>query len=170
MDKKSIAGPAMSKQARSPLIVSPGGNRPLMVSPTRAKPLIVSPGRMWPEVIIPPKRAIWDDRGWEMKLEEGTTVYVGRYQVKDRRTGLKRSYAGRIRMTDTGVEAYILDPLPALYRKHPKRHCFQALSAEPNQPVWFKLHWLHAAKDPDTALLYMEQILFEAVNHYSDSQ
>lgn len=154
---------------RRPLVVTPGGREPLVISPTGSRPPVVTPGGKAPQVIIPPKRAIWDDRGWLEKSENGTTVYTGQYQVSEVRSGEKRHFAGRMRLTGAVVETYVLDPPPAAYRRHPKCHCFQVLDAKLDEPVWFRLHWKEAPKDPDTAILYMEKILYEAINYYSEA-
>lgn len=155
-----VIGPAMT----APLEVIPGAP-PVVVQPPDSREPAITVAPQESAVITPPSRAVWDERGWTGHRRNGTSVYEGEYRVREARSGRERRFAGRIREAQNGLVIYIADPPPEI-RSHPKGSCFQlAEQPEPGKRAWFILHWRRPAKDPDTALLYMEKVLDEAINH-----
>jgi len=108
--------------------------------------------------IAPPPRAFWDERGWHCVRQDGCLLYTGEYRIRDRRTRQVQRFPGCVRVRGPQVETYIASP-PAAVRHHPKGPCFQYLDGS-----WFRLHWHHAPRSADEAILYVERILDEAVN------
>jgi len=144
---------AMPEPRSKPAVRS--GRRPVVIRPSAC--MVIGPSA--PAVIVePPPRAAWEDRGWEVRDEAGQACYSGSYRVADRRCGRRRRFAGTIIVRNQDVLAYIADP-PAELRAHPKGPCFQLF-----RPPWFRVHWEHPARNVDDALLYVEQVLDEAVN------
>jgi hypothetical protein len=148
-----------------PLVVAPAATEPLVIAPAPGRrPLVVAARTPDPAVVAPPPRAAWDERGWTMRQQDGARVYEGEYRIRDRRAGREQRFAGRMREARNGVTVYIADPPPEI-RSHPKSSCFHLLAPPATgQPTWFVLHWHRPAKDPDSALLYLEKVLDEAIN------
>lgn len=116
--------------------------------------VIVGPGVVIP--IRPPTRAVWDERGWRATTTSTSTIYEGEYITNV--YGTTRRFSGRIVERGKSIATYIADP-PSAIRDHPKGQCFQLAT-----PPWFRVHWHRAATNVDDALLYVEQILDEALN------
>jgi hypothetical protein len=145
-----VIGPAET------ILVRPSTKEPLIIGPSRKEAMVIGPAEVI--AIEPPRRAAWDDRGWAKRTENGQETYTGMYQITDRRSGQRRRFRGTIVVHSGEVLPYIADPPPEL-RRHPKHSCFQL-----TEPPWFKVHWHHAARNPDEALLYLEKVLDEAIN------
>jgi len=105
-----------------------------------------------------PKRAAWDDRGWTRQTEDRRTIYMGFYQVEDRKRGERRRFAGRIEQTRWQLIPYIASP-PAEVQKHPKWACFT-----PSNNPWYRIHWFRSPKNIEDCILYIERILDESIN------
>ena len=155
----SGAGPVIGPALR--VIVRPG---PIRVEPVREreiapiKPPVITaaPARAIPVEAAP--RAAWDDRGWHLEHAGGEHIYTGFYQVKNRRTGERRQFEGRITQRGQTAVPYIADP-PIEIKRHPKAPCFSV-----TQAPWFQIHWRRPAANADDALLYVERVLDEAIN------
>jgi hypothetical protein len=145
-----VIGPA------EPIVVQPPATELLIIGPSRQEALVFGPAKL--VIIEPPQRAAWDDRGWAKRAQNGQDTYQGNYHVADRRSGHRRRFRGTIVVNKGEVLAYIADPPPEL-RRHPKHACFQLSHAH-----WFKVHWQHAARNVDDAILYIERVLDEAIN------
>ncbi|MGC8959360.1 MAG: hypothetical protein ACP5OO_06180 [Chloroflexia bacterium] len=149
-----------------PIVVGPGTfhpgdtraiqeNRCRGESTRRGPPLVIEPSR--PLAIGPRPRDAWEEQGWTRRRKDGTWVYEGYYRVWDR-YGRQRRFPGQIIMRSGEVCPYIADP-PAELRTHPKGPCFML-----TQAPWFRVHWHRPARNADEAILYIEQVLAEALN------
>lgn len=139
----------------SPVVV--GGNRTLLVvGPSNRGPIVIGPSSFLR--IAPPPRAAWEEKGWIRLPNSANPTYTGEYQVTDHRTGLRQQYPGRIELVRREPVAYICRP-PVEIRAHPKGPCFNLIEHD-----WFRLHWHRPAKNVDDAILYIERILYEAIN------
>jgi hypothetical protein len=134
-----------------------GPSAATIISPSSAAVERIEPSEV--EQVVPPPRPAWDDRGWSLRRENGQQVYEGFFQVKQRQRGQPLRYAGRIIQERGQAAAYIADPPPEI-KKHPKGPCFMLVQAP-----WFRVNWYHAAGNVDDAILYVEKVLDEAVNH-----
>ena len=105
-------------------------------------------------VIEPPPRAVWDEKGWERRGDE----WSGFYDVTDRSTGERRQFEGLVVMEGDEAQPYIEDP-PAELSQHPRSACFQRQS-----DGWFLVNWSVPARNVDEAIIYVEQVLSEAIN------
>lgn len=132
------------------LTVGPVGGPSATVSPV----VVVGPAAALS--VTPAQRAAWDERGWRSTETPTATVYEGEYTVKQH--GTPRRFGGRVVLQGGSVTAYIANP-PSAIRRHPKGPCFQL-----SNPPWFRVHWHRAATNVDDALLYVEQVLDEALN------
>ena len=121
---------------------------------TTPRTLVVGPSEILR--IEPPPRAAWDERGWRSTEAGGGLVYEGEYHVT--RAGQPQRFTGRIVMKNGAVTPYIANP-PTQIRRHPKGPCFQLSNAP-----WFRVHWYRPAANVDDALLYVERVLYEALN------
>jgi hypothetical protein len=130
-------------------------NAPLVVGPASTR-LVIGPS---PRVLVEKvRRPIWDEMGWTVVSRGGRTVYEGFYEVLQHSTGLPLRFDGYV-VPDGGVFiAYIADPPPEI-RDHPKGPCFLLTEAP-----WFRVHWRRPARDVDTAILYVQRVLDEAIN------
>lgn len=108
--------------------------------------------------VAPPARAYWDERGWQRERSHAGVVYRGQYFVTSVRTRQKRHFPGRIEVTGRDVLAYLQSP-PDEIARHPKWICFRHVRRDE-----YRLHWHRPAEHPDEAILYIEQILSEAIN------
>jgi hypothetical protein len=130
-----------------------------------ARPVIVHPNQVTTiapakaERIAPIPRQVWDEKNWSRKVTGKEIVYLGTYHVVVHQTGQVRTFDGRIVVQGTRITTYIHDP-PAEIGAHPKKPCF---AYDDNN--WFRLNWYHAAQSVGSAILYMERILDEALNH-----
>lgn len=108
------------------------------------------------ETVRPPDRVVWDERGWSRRFRNGTETYEGFYQVGPRR------FAGRLEAERRGrqITAFIHDPPPEI-RRHRHGPCFQQVGVGTG---WFHLHWRRSPRTVDQTILYVEQILDEALN------
>ena len=140
-----------------PVVVTPAPVvvvAPLGAALPKVLPAVVGPADIMSVAPLP--RAAWDERGWTPTERSTATFYEGNYIVK--RHGTPCRFRGRIVVQGTSVMAYIADP-PSAIRRHPKGPCFQL-----SNPPWFRVHWHRPATNVDDALLYVEQVLDEALN------
>ena len=164
-------GASADRAEKAVLTIRPVGKKTVRLIVPRAERQAVTIMPKAALVITPPRRAIWEDYGWTVQTENGTNEYVGEYQVTDERTGETRVFAGRMRETGIKIDVYVFDPPPELYpgavdpNRHPENHCFYAVDPTQPPPAWFTFHWKIPAEDPDSALLYIERVLSEAINH-----
>ncbi|MGC8873545.1 MAG: hypothetical protein ACP5SI_03735 [Chloroflexia bacterium] len=109
-------------------------------------------------VVAPPPRPFWDERGWQRWRENGCTLYAGEYRARERQSRQMRRFPGYIRVRGCEVDTYIASP-PSTVRYHPKGPCFQYVAGP-----WFRVHWHRPPRNADEAILYVEQVLDEAIN------
>ena len=113
-----------------------------------------------PSVVIEaPPRFAWDEKKWDWQEINGRRQLVGQYRALHRRSGQWREFDGRLDQTRRQIATYIADPPPEV-RDHPHGRCLQLV-----EPGWFRLHWERNPNTFDDALLYMERLLDEAINH-----
>ena len=109
--------------------------------------------------VAPPPRFAWDEKHWRRIIEGRTVQHVGAYRVRHRRQNIWRFFDGRV-VEDAGtITAYVADP-PIEIKRHAKGPCFQLVRAP-----WFRVHWHRAPHTVDEALLYVERLLDECLNH-----
>lgn len=163
--------PVIIGPRREPLpVIRPAEMAYINITPSAASPEVIYPQERHPaitiapqisRVITQPQRAVWDEYGWTQQRQG---EYAGEYRVRDT-LERERRFAGRIREEHGQSLAYIADPPPEI-RNHRHGHCLQLWGQpEPGGRTWYHLHWSTPARDPDTALLYMEQMLDEAINN-----
>jgi hypothetical protein len=128
----------------------------IRILPTRSSATRVKPSRRIS--VRRPQRGAWDDRGWHKQSERGTEVYVGFYCAREKKTGRRLQFPGRITVSRWQIAPYIANP-PDQVRRHPKWACFSSLG-----DGWFRIHWYRSAKNVDDAILYIERILDESIN------
>jgi hypothetical protein len=113
------------------------------------------------QIVQPPPRGVWDENGWSHQASGRDHIYQGTYRVYDPRRHQFSQYHGRIVERGNEIIPYIADP-PYQIKHHPKGPCF-VLESTP----WFRVHWHHPARNVDDAILYIQKVLEEALNHYS---
>jgi hypothetical protein len=137
----------------APLVVGPSSTR-TVVEPSAH--LVIGPS---PRVLVEKvRRPIWEEMGWAVVSKGGRPVYEGVYEVLQRSTGQTRRFDGYVIRDGSVFTAYIADPPPEI-REHPKGPCFLLTEAP-----WFRVHWYRPARDVDTAILYVQRVLDEAIN------
>lgn len=127
---------------------------PSVIGPGKAT--VVGPGRT--TTIEAPYRHAWDEKRWRHVQSGGVDEIVGPYRVFDRRRRTWREFSGRLVQDGRHVSAYIAD-LPSEIHRHRHGPCFQLVRAP-----WFRVHWARTPGTLDHALLYMENMLDEAIN------
>jgi hypothetical protein len=152
-------------QNKRGITVGPSASGSIRVGPADRNELVIRPGeviRVTPNqavVVEPPRRGLWDERGWTCERSNGRRYYQGFYQVRNRRSRELLKWPGRVLVEGHDeVTPYIADP-PANLSQHPKGVCFQR-----DEGRWFRLHWHRKAANVDDAISYMEKILDELVN------
>ena len=133
------------------IIVAPSS--PVVVTPT--SPIVVRPSASVPVQRVP--RGAWDERNWSRERHGEDTIYEGDFVVRDAR-GAVRRFPGRVEVRGADVQVYVADP-PLGLRRHPKGACFQRIDGGP----WHRCNWYVPARTQDDAILYVEQVLAEAV-------
>lgn len=108
--------------------------------------------------VEPIARPLWDAKGWTPRPHHSRSAYDGFYEVLIKRTGQVRRFRGRLEETRRGIAAYISDPPPEI-RRHPKGSCFGLVDG-----TWFQIHWHDQPRDADSAIVYVETVLDEALN------
>lgn len=136
----------------APAVARTGGR----VVATRPGAVVVVPSRS--QRVGAAQRALWDAKGWTPTVSGGWNAYEGLYQVRDRAAGVPRRFRGRVVVAMFSLKTYIDDP-PASIRRHSKGPCFALVGDS-----WFRVHWQRAPRDVDEAILYVEQVLDEAIN------
>lgn len=143
------------QHASQPLVIGP--KESIRVGPKKV--VQVGPKHAVHAVIVqPPARGLWDERGWTCEHSNGVRYFQGYYQSCRRNDHQHLTWPGRIFVRGNEVTLYIADP-PANLSQHPKGVCFHN-----EEGRWFRLHWHHAARNVDDAILYMERILYELIN------
>jgi len=144
------------------ITITPGTPRPVIVSPEENHPVITIAPQV-ARVIEPEPRGAWDEFGWTVRRQGGVPIYEGEYRVRDR-LGHERRFTGRIEERQNESVAFIADP-PDEIRNHRHHSCLQLYHLpDQGERTWYLLHWRIPARDPDTALLYMEMMLDESIN------
>ena len=136
--------------------ISIGPARAIVIGPSDHTVTVIKPSKS--THIAPPDRPAWDERGWSQSGEHGHEVYQGWYQVRDR-NGQPRQYPGRIEMNGGIAQPFIHEP-PSQVKDHPKGVCFNHKG-----DGWFIVHWHTPATNPSDAMLYVERVLHESLNH-----
>lgn len=149
-----LRGPRQRTAARAGGAVNRAG-RPAPALASHYTPVVIPRPVL---TVAPPPRALWDERGWQRWRKDGTTLYVGEYRVHERKSRQVRRFPGYIRIRGHEIETYIAS-LPPAVRHHPKGPCFQYVD-----DPWFRLHWHRPPRNADEAILYVEQVLHEAIN------
>jgi hypothetical protein len=134
-----------------------GPPQPILVGPAQAAPRKPGLKRGAAIQVGPQARGAWDEKGWVRESQDGKQVYRGAYLVTGRRSHRQHRFAGQIVSDQNHMVVYIADPPPQI-KNHPKGPCF----ARKNGP-WFQLHWHRPARNVDEAILYVEQLLSEAL-------
>lgn len=162
--------------ASNPIRITP--SKPIRITPNVSNPIVIQPTNTFvitpekreaikiiPSVAVtikPPDRGAWDERGWTRRNDGGTETFEGFYQVHHRRREQVLRFRGRIQVSGWSsqkISVYILNPPPEV-KNHRHGPCFQLL-----RDGWFNLHWSRPAKNVDDAILYMEKVLDESLNH-----
>ena len=120
----------------------------------------------------------WQERGWKIKEEDSRrTIYEGKYKATNQKGNL-RNFLGYIiyskpiesEIIGTKIqrqpeaEVFVINP-PQEIKNHPHGHCFQFVSALTRKKALFKLHFERPPRDVDAAILFMDNLLNEALNH-----
>lgn len=113
-----------------------------------------------PEKVQPSERSYWDERGWTRLRQNGKWEYSGFYYIVDQLTGSSLKFSGRIEANYRKIVPFISNP-PHQCKSHSKWPCFKHVGRGN-----YRIQWYRAARNPDEAILYVEQILDEAVNGY----
>lgn len=163
----SRAGGHPSTVSSRPASTEPSviGSRAATVGPNLARggtvavARIVTPQR---SVVVPPARNALEDQGWTRtsRAEGSTQVFEG-YYTATAADGKRHRFPGRIEVDNWGdIRPFIHNPPLDLMRKmgHPRVPCFAATGGD-----WYRIHWSEPARDPDTALLFVEGLVTEAL-------
>lgn len=159
---------AVQEIPRRVFVVGPTGGTWLVVPHGEAEVIgpddsVIGPGEevIGPSTALtvePPKRSVWDERGWHREVRGNQQVYTGPYRITDLARNEPLAYHGVIYVKRREIVPCIAEP-PAAIKRHPKGVCFTKM-----EKPWYRLHWRRAAKNVDEAILYMERVLDEAVN------
>lgn len=154
-----------------PPIMQPAVRAPLTITPRLARRediITIVPGHHTIPVIVPAFHPVWQERGWKMSESNGAVIYEGAFQVFDEKAGRTRTFPGVIfEAKGRELDVRVQEIPPELYAStgtHPKRFCFRPIDPI-KPPVWFQLHWNIPAKDVSSAILYLEKVLYEAINY-----
>lgn len=123
----------------------------------RPAPMVIGPASA--VTIEAPARQAWDEKRWRRIVEGDDVRVVGAYRVFDRRQGIWREFDGEVRQQGRRITTYIANP-PIELKTHRHGSCLMLV-----EPPWFLLHWERRPSTIDDALLYMERLLDEAINH-----
>ena len=135
-------------------VVGPAARAALVIGPSQT---LTAPPRAALQV-APPRRAVWDEKGWSLDRSGRAAVYRGDFQVTERRSGQRRRFHGRIDAAHNEWVPYICEP-PAGIRSHPKGPCFNLIDNG-----WYRIHWHRPPRNVDDAILYVERVLDEVIN------
>ncbi len=112
-----------------------------------------------PIVVRPKPRPYWDECGWSIKIDKnGSLYYLGNYCIVDKHKSQEFVFNGMVAFDGQTATPYILNPPQAL-TDHKDWKCFNRDTGD-----WFRLHWEKPTTDVDTAILWMEKILGEALS------
>lgn len=145
-----------SSRGRSDLMtIGPSADKAVVVGPRAVKEITIGPGVL---VTTDSNRPMWEEKGWQQTIEQGSAAYAGHYAVLDELHKNWRRFQGVVVMEAGIAQPYIEDPPPEI-RHHPKGPCFMLCAGSTS---WFKLHWNTPAQHVDEAILYVERVLYES--------
>jgi hypothetical protein len=163
-EAETFLPPLRPRAQREPVTIIPRQGR-------KEDILTIVPRHKTRPVIRRAPRPVWQEYGWHQRKAKDTVIYSGEYRINDLRTATTQVFKGALRVRGNQIDGSVQDIPPELYQStingHPKRYCFRLIdpAGSGSPPLWFRIDWETSPKDPDSALLYIEHILSEAINH-----
>lgn len=152
----------LSRRSRRSARIVIGPQNPIRVRPSQRPALTVGPATTIVSTttavtVIPPRRGVWEDKGWTCHQNGGQLLYTGRFEIRQRSNGRRHSFDGRVEMVRQEPIPFISNP-PAAIKTHSKGPCFML-----DHDRWYRIHWHRPPKNVDDAILYVEKILSEVL-------